>query len=79
MDISYKANRVIWGYFFLFAIILYLCIVTLSIYFRYEVEKEEFVKVGSVVSSELTELRAEEAEKLAHIDDAMNRVIEIYK
>ena len=79
MDISCKANRVIWGYFFLFAVILYLCIVTLSIYFRYEVEKEEFVKVGSVVSSELTELRAEEAQKLAHIDDAMNRVIEIYK
>jgi len=47
----------------------------LTIYFKTEVEHEQYVKVGSVKSKDLIELRLQEKESLKGIDEAMERVV----
>ncbi|MEI6789999.1 MAG: hypothetical protein WCK42_02330 [Myxococcaceae bacterium] len=74
-EITPKANLYIWGYFFLFVILLYLIITGLTIYFKDEVEQESYVKVGSVKSPELIEHRHLEQEELKGIEDAMEKVV----
>ena len=87
-DVSPRANLVIWASFFLFVVFLNVSIVGLIAYFRYEVEEEKYVKVDSVVSQELKELRQTEAQvlngevslvsgkKSISIEQAMNQMIE---
>lgn len=88
-DVSKKANLIIWTYFFAFGIGLYVMISGVNLYFRYGTEREAYIKVGSVVSKELTDQRAEEAAILSgklslyegkrsiSIDDAINKVIQV--
>ncbi len=87
--VSPRANLVIWISFFLFVVFLYVSIVSLSAYFRYQVEEEKHLKVGSVVPQELKELRQTEAQvlngevslvpgkKSISIEQAMNLMIEV--
>ena len=87
-DVSPRANLVIWASFFLFVVFLYFSIVSLNAYFRYEVEEEKYVKVGSVVPQELKNLRQTEAQVLSgeislvagkksiSIEQAINQLIE---
>lgn len=74
-DLTPKANLVIWGYFLLFAILLYVTLTGLNIYFRAEVEREQYVKVGSVKSKDLIEQRQNEEEALKNINEAMEKVV----
>lgn len=86
-DVGRKANLVIWAYFLAAGMLLYVVIVGVSIFFRIEVEREHYIKVGSVPSAELAALRAQEDAILsgreglvsgnAHvsIDTAMKRLI----
>jgi hypothetical protein len=63
-DFSPRANLMIWVSFFLLVVFLYVSIVSLIAYFRYEVEEEKYLKVDSVVPRELKELRQNEAQVL---------------
>ncbi|MBL4818394.1 MAG: hypothetical protein JKY15_04065 [Deltaproteobacteria bacterium] len=74
-DVSSRANLMIWGGFFLFALVLYVAITGLSIYFRTAAEWEYDVKIGEVKSRELIELQQKEAEMLKGIDEAMGKVV----
>lgn len=74
-EITPRANLTIWIYFFLFVLILYFTISTLTVYFKAEAEHESFVKVGSVKSKELIELRRQEAHELVGIEEAMEKVV----
>lgn len=88
-DITKKANLVIWSYFFVFGIGLYVFIAAVDIYFRFETERENYVKIGSVPSKELADQRAEEGDILSgklslsegkkhiSIDDAVNKVLQV--
>ena len=90
-DVNSRANKIIWTYFILLVIGLYATIAALTIYFRYEVEREEYLKVGSVPSKELLDYKADmeqvlsgqkgliEGKKNISIDDAMNAVVRIYQ
>ena len=74
-DISPKTNLFIWGYFLFFAIAMYLGTSALVIYFQAEVEQELYLKVGSVKSKELAELRQQEQDALKGIEEAMEKVV----
>ena len=60
-DVTKQANFYIWSFFIVFGILLYVMISAVDLYFRYETEREGFLKVGSMTSSELMSQRAEEA------------------
>lgn len=74
-DVTPRANLTIWIAFFVFVLLLYITITTLSIYFKAEAEREYYVKVGSVKSKELIELRQQEVKELAGIEEAMEKVV----
>ncbi|MEI6805661.1 MAG: hypothetical protein WCK49_04050 [Myxococcaceae bacterium] len=74
-EITPKANLIIWIYFFLFVLILFFAISLMTVYFKTEAEYENFVKVGSVKSKELIELRQQEAQELIRIQEAMEKVV----
>lgn len=74
-EITPKANLYIWGYFFFFVILLYFIIVGLTIYFKDEVDKESYLKVGSVKSPELIEYKHRVQEELKGIEGAMEKVV----
>lgn len=74
-DMTPKSNLIIWGCFLLFALVLYFTITALTIYFRAEAERELDVKVGSVTSKELMELRRQEEKDLKGIKEAMEKVV----
>ena len=74
-DITPRANLAIWVAFFIFCLLLYVTITTLTIYFKAEAEHEQYVKVGSVKSKELIELRQQEARELVGIEEAMEKVV----
>jgi hypothetical protein len=76
-DITPKANLMIWGGFLLFGLGLYMTITVLTIYFKAEAEREYYVKVGSVKSKELIELRQQEQEELKGIEQAMEKVVRV--
>jgi|SRR5688572_6986770 len=88
-DVTKRANLVIWSFFFASGIGLYLMITAVNIYFRFETERENYVKIGSVPSKELADQRAEEADILSgklslsegkkhvSIDDAINRILRV--
>ena len=60
-DVTQKANMYIWSFFVVCGILLYAMISAVNLYFRFETEREEYIKVGSVVSAELLEQKAEDA------------------
>ncbi len=74
-DLTPRANLTIWGYFLLFAILMYVTLVALTIYFKAEAEHEHYVKVGSVKSQELIDLREQEKKELVGIEEAMEKVV----
>lgn len=74
-DIAPRANLMIWGALLLFGLLLYVTITALTIYFKAEVEHEQYAKVGSVKSKELIELRQQEEDQLKGIEQAMEKVV----
>ena len=78
-DISPRAHLTIWGFFLVFGLLLYVTLTALTIYFRAEVEHEHYVKVGSVKSKELIELRSQEKDELVGIEQAMEKVVRAAK
>lgn len=74
-DVTPKANLIIWGYLLVFAVILYLMITGLSIFFKSEVEREQYLKVGSVKSKKLMDIRHQETGELQGIEQAMEKVV----
>ncbi|MES2503482.1 MAG: hypothetical protein V4534_01250 [Myxococcota bacterium] len=74
-DISSKATLLIWAYILGFGVVLYFSLAALNIYFRAEVDREHYVKVGSVKSKELQDLQAANALKLEGIEQAMDQVV----
>ena len=74
-EITPKASLYIWVYFFLFVILLYLIITGFTVYFKTEAEHEYNIKVGSVKSKALLDLRQKEKEQLMGIEEAMEQVV----
>jgi hypothetical protein len=74
-DVTPRANMLIWGYFAVFALVLYVTLEMLNVFFRQEAEREYDVKIGSVKSRTLIELRQHEDEALKNIGDAMDKVV----
>ena len=56
-DVSTHINHIIWGYFLVFGIFLFVMVGAFVVYFRFEVEREHYQKVGMVESRELKTLR----------------------
>ncbi|HXW53007.1 MAG TPA: hypothetical protein VEL47_02750 [Myxococcota bacterium] len=51
-DVSGKVNRHIWAYFLLFALLLFLTIVGLTIMYRFQVQYQRERKIGDINTQE---------------------------
>lgn len=57
-DLKPAANKQIWGYFFILAILLSLTVGGLVIMYRFVLLDEKYEKIGAVISSEAQEQKA---------------------
>lgn len=90
-DVSAKMSILIWTGLFVFAVLLFLAMGALTIYFRYELEKERYQKVGMQTTSERKVLNEYEHEilhgperdidgkSLIPIDQAMEKFVALHK
>lgn len=63
-DVSARTSIKIWIYLFLFAMLVFLFMGALTIYFRYELERERYAKVDSVDLPDKINLRKFESDML---------------
>jgi len=64
-DVSPRLSILIWSYLFAFVVVLFLSMGGLTIYFRYELEKERYTKVESKEPEEKVALRQNERLRLS--------------
>lgn len=82
-DIPDSLGGKVWGFFFFVTAAIFIIVAALTMYFKYEVDKEHFKKVGSRESREQILLKKNEdgflggnqAARTISIDDAMDRFV----